>query len=217
MTGGNVSFYNQTGDVPIHPTPVVAVLGVIDDVAARIPSGWQDEGNNIYLLGVTRDELDGSAWAGTIHGHLGGLPPAVDLAAERTLATLISAGGSESLLASAHDLADGGLGQALAEAVLRFGVGARVWISEILERDGVDATAALFSESTGRMLVSVPREDDVKFKGLCEGRGYPVLRIGVTEDSGALELQDLFTVEIDELRAVHRGTLAAAFGPVVGG
>ncbi|HQJ35969.1 MAG TPA: phosphoribosylformylglycinamidine synthase subunit PurL, partial [Rhodoglobus sp.] len=217
VTGGNVSFYNQTGDVPIHPTPVVAVLGVIDDVAARIPSGWQDEGNNIYLLGVTRDELDGSAWAGTIHGHLGGLPPAVDLAAEKTLATLISAGGSESLLASAHDLADGGLGQALAEAVLRFGVGARVWISEILERDGVDATAALFSESTGRMLVSVPREDDVKFKGLCEGRGYPVLRIGVTEDSGALELQDLFTVEIDELRAVHRGTLAAAFGPVVGG
>ena len=217
VTGGNVSFYNQTGDVPIHPTPVVAVLGVIDDVAARIPSGWQDEGNNIYLLGVTRNELDGSAWAGTIHGHLGGLPPAVDLAAERTLAALISAGGSESLLASAHDLADGGLGQALAEAVLRFGVGARVWISEILERDGVDATAALFSESTGRMLVSVPREDDVKFKGLCEGRGYPVLRIGVTEDSGALELQDLFTVEIDELRAVHRGTLAAAFGPVVGG
>ena len=216
VTGGNVSFYNQTGDVPIHPTPVVAVLGVIDDVAARIPSGWQDEGNNIYLLGVTRDELDGSAWAGTIHGHLGGMPPTVDLAEEKKLAALISAGGGESLLASAHDLADGGLAQALAEAVLRFGIGARVWISEIIERDGVDATAALFSESTGRMLVSVPREDDVKFKGLCEGRGYPVLRIGVTEDSGALELQDLFTVEIDELRAVHRGTLAAAFGPVVG-
>ena len=54
VTGGNVSFYNQTGDVPIHPTPVVAVLGVIDDVARRIPSGWQDEGNNIYLLGTTR-------------------------------------------------------------------------------------------------------------------------------------------------------------------
>ncbi|MFM9876852.1 MAG: phosphoribosylformylglycinamidine synthase subunit PurL, partial [Rhodoglobus sp.] len=216
VTGGNVSFYNQTGDVPIHPTPVVAVLGVIDDVAARIPSGWQDEGNNIYLLGITRDELDGSAWAGTIHGHLGGLPPAVDLAAEKRLAGLISAGGSESLLASAHDLADGGLGQALAEAVLRFGVGARVWISEIIDRDGVDTTAALFSESAGRMLVSVAREDDVKFVGLCVGRGYPVLRIGVTEDSGALELQDLFTIGIDELRSVHRATLAAAFGPVLG-
>ena len=55
---------------------------MIDDVARRIPSGWQDEGDNIYLLGVTREELDGSAWAGTIHGHLGGLPPAVDLARE---------------------------------------------------------------------------------------------------------------------------------------
>ena len=74
VTGGNVSFYNQTGDVPIHPTPVVAVLGVIDDVARRIPSGWQDEGNNIYLLGTTRDELDGSAWAGVLHDHLGGRP-----------------------------------------------------------------------------------------------------------------------------------------------
>jgi phosphoribosylformylglycinamidine synthase len=91
-----------------------------------------------------------------------------------------------------------------------------VWITEIVERDGIDATAALFSESTARMLVSVPREDDVKFVGLCEGRGYPVLRIGVTEDSGALEVQDEFTVSIEELRSVHRGTLAAAFGSVVG-
>ena len=216
VTGGNVSFYNQTGDVPIHPTPVVAVLGVIDDVARRIPSGWQDEGNNIYLLGVTRDELDGSAWAGAIHDHLGGVPPVVDLAAEQRLAGLIAGGSLESLIASAHDLADGGLGQALAESVLRFGVGARVWLTEIMERDGVDATAALFSESTGRMLVSVPREDDVKFRGLCEGRDYPVLRIGVTEDSGSLEVQDEFTLAIDELRGIHTGTLPAAFGPLVG-
>jgi phosphoribosylformylglycinamidine (FGAM) synthase-like enzyme len=211
-----VSFYNQTGDVPIHPTPVVAVLGTVDDVARRIPSGWQDEGDNIYLLGVTRDELDGSAWAGAVHDHLGGVPPVVDLAGERALAGLIAGGSQESLIASAHDLADGGLGVALVESVLRFGVGARVWITEIMERDGVDATAALFSESTGRMLVSVPREDDVKFRGLCEGRGYPVLRIGVTEDSGALEVQGQFTLAVDELRGVSRATLATAFGPVVG-
>jgi len=216
VTGGNVSFYNQTGDVPIHPTPVVAVLGIIDDVAKRIPSGWQDEGNNIYLLGITREELDGSAWAGTVHNHLGGRPPAVDFAAEQKLAALLSAGGDQSLIASAHDLGDGGLAQALAESVLRFGVGARVWLSEIIERDGVDATTALFSESTARMLVSVPREDDVKFVGLCEGRGYPVLRIGVTDAGGALEIQDQFTLSIDELRGTHRATLADAFGPVVG-
>ena len=83
VTGGNVSFYNQTGDVPIHPTPVIAVLGVIDDVARRVPSGWQDDGHNIYLLGDTAAELDGSAWAGVVHDHLGGRPPAVDLAGEK--------------------------------------------------------------------------------------------------------------------------------------
>ena len=221
VTGGNVSFYNQTGDVPIHPTPVVAVLGTIADVATRIPSGWQDEGDNIYLLGTTALELDGSAWAGVIHSHLGGMPPRVDLEAELALAALISAGSSSAgssggMVASAHDIADGGLAQALAEAVLRFGIGARVWLTEIMERDGVDATTALFSESTGRVIVSVPREDDVKFQGLCEGRGYPVLRIGVTDDSGELEVQDRFTVSLDELRRTHGETLPARFGPLVG-
>ncbi|MCU1422457.1 MAG: phosphoribosylglycinamide synthetase, partial [Microbacteriaceae bacterium] len=215
VTGGNVSFYNQTGTEPIHPTPVVAVLGTIDDVADRIPSGWQDEGNNIYLLGVTRDELDGSAWAGVVHDHLGGLPPMVDFAAEQALAGVIKAGSDQNIVASAHDLSDGGLAQALSESVLRFGLGARVWIGELMDRDGVDATAALFSESGARAIVSVPREDDVRFVGLCEGRGVPALRIGVTSGT-ALEVQDRFTLELDELRGVHRGALPARFGAVIG-
>jgi len=213
VTGGNVSFYNQTGTTAIHPTPVIAVLGLIDDVARRIPSGWQDDGHNIYLLGTTRSELDGSAWAGVIHDHLGGRPPAVDLAFERRLAETIASGALESLIASAHDLADGGLAQALVDSILRFGIGARVWLDELMERDGIDATAALFSESTGRMIVSVPREDDVKFLGLCKGRDIPVLRIGVTDaTSGTLEIQDRFTVSIDELRGASTTTLQATFG-----
>ncbi|GEB95558.1 phosphoribosylformylglycinamidine synthase subunit PurL [Microbacterium lacticum] len=220
VTGGNVSFYNQTGDTPIFPTPVVGVLGIIDDVARRIPSGWQDAGENIYLLGITSTELSGSAWAGTVHGHLGGRPPAVDLAAERRLAELIQAASRQELVSSAHDLSSGGLGQALAEAVMRFGVGARVWLREIMERDGVDAATALFSESTGRVIVSVPREEDVKFRGLCEGRGYPVLRIGVTDpaadgDEPALEVQNVFTLTVPELRAISQATFPAAFGATV--
>ncbi|WP_210479920.1 phosphoribosylformylglycinamidine synthase subunit PurL [Naasia sp. SYSU D00948] len=214
VTGGNVSLYNQTGDQPIHPTPVVAVLGVIDDVARRIPSGWQDEGHNLYLLGTTSLELDGSAWAGVVHDHLGGRPPAVDLEREKDLAALLAAAASESLLGSAHDLADGGLAQALAESALRFGVGARMWLGELCERDAIDAATALFSESTGRVLVSVPREDDVRFVGLCEGRGYPVLRIGVTDGSGpdaAIEVQDLFRIPLDELRVRWTATLPAHF------
>ncbi|MEV8267542.1 phosphoribosylformylglycinamidine synthase subunit PurL [Microbacterium sp. NPDC076911] len=220
VTGGNVSFYNQTGDQPIFPTPVVGVLGIIDDVARRIPSGWQDAGENIYLLGVTSNELSGSQWAGTIHGHLGGRPPAVDLGQERKLAELIHAGSLQSLISSAHDLSSGGLAQSLAESVMRFGVGARVWLNEIMDRDGVDAATALFSESTGRVLVTVPREDDVKFRGLCEGRGYPVLRIGVTDsaadgDDPALEVQGLFTLPLVELRDLSTATLPDAFGATI--
>ncbi|MEV7692889.1 phosphoribosylformylglycinamidine synthase subunit PurL [Microbacterium sp. NPDC089189] len=220
VTGGNVSFYNQTGDTPIHPTPVVGVMGIIDDVARRIPSGWQDAGENLYLLGVTANELSGSAWADVVHDHLGGRPPAVDLAAEKRLAQLLRAAGDQGLVSSAHDLSEGGLGQALAEGVMRFGVGARVWLTEIMERDGVDAASALFSESTGRVIVSVPREEDVKFRGLCDGRGYPVLRIGVTDeaadgDEAVLEVQGVFTAPVSELRTRSRATLPAAFGHTV--
>ena len=220
VTGGNVSFYNQTGDVPIHPTPVVAVLGTIDDVARRVPSGWQDPGDNVYLLGTTALELDGSAWAGVVHGHLGGRPPAVDLAREKELGELLAAAAHEGLLNAAHDLADGGLALALTEASLRFGVGVRVFLDELLDRDGIDLATALFSESTARAIVAVPREEDVKFTRLCEGRGFPVLRIGVT-DAGApegatLDLQGAFSIPLADIRAAHQAPLRDAFGPVVG-
>ena len=214
VTGGNVSFYNQTGDQPIHPTPVVGVLGIIDDVERRVPSAWQDEGNNIYLLGVTRNELDGSAWAGTIHEHLGGLPPQLSLDDEKALAHLVQGAALEGLLMSAHDLSEGGLAQALAESVARFGIGARVWLNDIIERDGMDLTSALFSESTARAIVTVPREDDVKFSGLCEARGYPVLRIGVTDGRGpeaTLHVQDVFTVPVAEICERSNATLPRFF------
>jgi phosphoribosylformylglycinamidine synthase len=212
VTGGNVSFYNQTGDVAIFPTPVVGVLGVIDDVARRIPSGWQDEGNNIYLLGITKDELDGSVWSEVVHDHLGGKPPVVDLDFEKRLAELLHGASLQGLIASATDLSEAGLAQALTESVLRFNMGARVWISELCERDGIDRTSALFSESTGRVLVSVGREDDVKFVGLCDARNIPVLRIGVTDNTGELEIQDLATWKLDELREPWAATLPELFG-----
>ncbi|HWH26702.1 MAG TPA: phosphoribosylformylglycinamidine synthase subunit PurL [Pseudolysinimonas sp.] len=221
VTGGNVSFYNQTGDVPIHPTPVVAVLGTIDNVARRVPSGWQDAGDNLYLLGTTSLELDGSAWAGVVHGHLGGRPPAVDLAAEKQLAELLAGGAHEGLFNAAHDLSDGGLAAALVEGSLRFGVGVRVYLDDILARDGVDAATALFSESTGRAIVAVPREEDVKFTQMCEGRGYPVLRIGVTDAGGpegaAVEIQGLTTIPLAELRAANAAPLREHFGAHVAG
>lgn len=217
VTGGNVSLYNQTGTTPIHPTPVVAVLGVIDTVDRRLPSGWQDDGENIYLLGATRDELDGSIWADVMHGHLGGLPPAPDLAAEKALAGLMVVAARDGLVTSAHDVSVGGLFTTLSEAVLRRGVGARIWLSEVLEENNIDHTAALFSETVARMVVTVAREDDVKFRGLCAGRSVTVARIGVTElPSRSLDIADLFSLSLEELDAARRGTLPAILGPVVG-
>ncbi|MGH3329294.1 MAG: phosphoribosylformylglycinamidine synthase subunit PurL, partial [Streptomycetales bacterium] len=127
VTGGNVSFYNQTGASAIHPTPVVGVLGVIDDVSRRTPTGFgaggDSDGDVLLLLGETRAELGGSEWAHVVHGHLGGQPPRVDLARERALAEVLVAGSREGLLAAAHDLSDGGLAQALVEGCLRGGPG----------------------------------------------------------------------------------------------
>ena len=209
VTGGNVSFYNQTGDVAILPTPVVGVLGVIDDVTRRTPVGFAGEGQQIYLLGTTRDELDGSEWAHVVHGHLGGLPPQARPRPSRPSSpTLLINASRDGLIDAAHDLSDGGLAQALVESCLRHDVGARVWLPEEL-----DPFVALFSESTARAIVAVPRSEEVRFTDMCSARGFAHQRIGVTDGRGAdatLDVQDQFTVPLAELRAAWSATLPAA-------
>jgi phosphoribosylformylglycinamidine synthase len=210
VTGGNVSLYNQTGETAILPTPVVAVLGVIDDVTRRTPSGFVAEGQQIYLLGTTREELSGSEWAHVVHGHLGGRPPVVDLAAERELADILVNGSRDGLIDAAHDLSDGGLAQALVESCLRRGIGARVWFP-----DDLDPFVALFSESAGRAIVAVPRSEEVRFTDMCTARGFPHVRIGVTDGSGAdavLDVQGQFSVPLEELRTAWSATLPNALG-----
>jgi phosphoribosylformylglycinamidine synthase len=212
VTGGNVSLYNQTADVAIHPTPVVAVLGVMDDVARRTPSGWKTPGQDIYLLGTTADEFGGSAWTQVAHGHLGGLPPRVDLDRERRLGEILVAASRQGLVEAAHDLSEGGLAVALAEASLRNGVGARIWLDEVCGRDGVDAFTVLFSESTGRAIVAVPHSEQSLFTDLCTSRGFAQARIGVVEQEGrALDVQGQFILPLDELRTSHTSTLPAIF------
>lgn len=214
VTGGNVSLYNQTGANPIHPTPVVATLGRFDDVSRRTPSGFHAEadGQAVYLMGVTADELDGSEFA-NLRGHLGGVPPQVDLAAEKLLGDLLINASRDGMIDAAHDLSEGGLAAGLAEMVLRFGVGARVNLGEIIERDGVDAFTALFSESQARALVAVPRTEEVRFKDMTTARRFPVARIGVVDvASAALEVQDQFVLPIEELRAAWAGTMPRYFG-----
>ncbi|RIQ36737.1 phosphoribosylformylglycinamidine synthase subunit PurL [Jiangella rhizosphaerae] len=206
VTGGNVSLYNQTGDAAILPTAIVGVLGVLDDVARRTPQGFRESGQVIYLLGETRDEFGGSEWAWAEHQHLGGRPPSVDLVAERELAEILVNASRDGLIDAAHDLSDGGLAVALAESVLRYGVGARVWVP-----DGLDPFVFLFSESQARAIVAVPRSEEVRFTDMCSARRFPHQRIGVVDDGGVLDVQGRFTVPLDELRTAHESTLSSAF------
>ena len=209
VTGGNVSFYNQTGTTPILPTPVVGVLGVIDDVARRTPTAFgETPGESVYLLGETRDELDGSIWAQVAHDHLGGLPPKVDLKWEATLARILATSSKDGLISSAHDLSEGGLAQALVESAL----GGECGLRGVLPANG-DPLVGLFSESSGRVIVSVPRSEEIRFQQMLTAQAIPHTRIGVTDtDSGTFEVQDQFSLSMDELRAAHEGTLPALFG-----
>ncbi len=202
VTGGNVSFYNQTGATAINPTPVIGVLGVIDDVAKRVPSGFGAAGLQIVLLGETADELDGSAWAWVAHRHLGGRPPQVRLEAERALAGLLAEVCRQSLAATAHDLSEGGLAQALAEACLIGDVGATVRLPG-------DPFVALFSESSARAVVGTA--DGQAVLALASTHGVPAAVIGETGGT-SFAVEGLFAVGLDELRAQWEGTLPALFG-----
>ncbi|BAL85339.1 putative phosphoribosyl formylglycinamidine synthase II [Actinoplanes missouriensis 431] len=212
VTGGNVSFYNQTGAAAIHPTPVVGVLGVFDDVARRIPMGFPPPakagGDLVYLLGETRNELSGSEWAWVTHGHLGGKPPRVDLAAEQTLGAMMARASKAGLVSSAHDLSDGGLAQALVESCLRRDVGVKVSFPQ----DGVSPFVQLFSESAGRAVVAVPRGHEKAFLALAAEFGVPVTALGVTTEEQSLQVQDQFTIGLGELREAWSGTLKKLFG-----
>lgn len=132
----------------------------------------------------------------------------MDLKKEKQLAELIHGASIQGLIESAHDLSEGGLAVAVIEASLRFNVGCRIWLGELTERDRIDATAALFSESQSRVIVSVGREDDVKFQSLCEARGVSVLRIGVTDkESNAIDIQGIANLLLAEIRQAWSGTL----------
>jgi phosphoribosylformylglycinamidine synthase II len=210
VTGGNVSFYNSTADVAINPTPVIGVLGLLDDVARRTPMGFAAEGESVLLLGETRDELGGSEWAWAEHRHLGGRPPTVDLERERLLGEVLVSGSRDGMLSSAHDLSDGGLAQALVESSLARGIGARVVLPA-----GLDPFVQLFSESAGRVIVTVPRSEELRFTEMCDARGLPCTRIGVT-DGDALDVQDVLSLPLETIREAYEATLPRLFGPLAG-
>jgi phosphoribosylformylglycinamidine synthase subunit PurL len=204
VTGGNVSFYNQTGGQAIQPTPVIGVLGVHDDVRQRVRSGFSSAGDAVVLLGQTAAELGGSLWAWVTHRHLGGSPPAVDFTAEARLARLLTAAAARGLLTAGHDLSDGGLAIALAEACLTGGTGCAVTLPG-------DPFTLLFSESAARAVVAIRPGGGPEFAELCVRTDVPAFVIGSTGGQ-SLQVSDAFEIPLAELAAAHRAPLPALFG-----
>lgn len=175
----------------------------------RTPTAFGAEpGETLILLGDTRDEFDGSIWAQVTGDHLGGLPPTVDLAREQLLAEVLTSASRDGLISAAHDLSEGGLIQAVLESALAGEVGCRIVLPE-----GADPFVALFSESSGRVLVAVPRTEESRFTAMCEARGLPASRIGVVDEgSDSIDVQGQFSVTLDDLRRTSEGVLPKLFG-----
>ena len=218
VSGGNVSFYNQTGEEPILPTPVVGVLGVIDDVHKSIGNelGHVDEPEVLVLLGETKDEFGGSIWQ-QVNAHeqghqakdgLNGLPPQVDLANEQRLADFFV--GNEGITA-AHDISEGGLAVTAFEMAKRSGVGLSLDLSKVHE----DAFVAAFSESASRVLVATTADRVDTLLHRAEECGVPAVVVGQTTDNGELELGGE-SIAVSELRGAWAATLPDLFGHAVG-
>jgi phosphoribosylformylglycinamidine synthase subunit PurL len=176
VVGGNVSFYNESRGENIHPTPVVGVVGLIDDLQSPPPPPALRDGDEIVLLGRTLGELGGSEWAAVVHGFAGGRAPAADLEAAATLHPLVSGLVRRGAVGGIHDCSDGGLAVTLAEMSIRGGVGFLLDLADT--GTGFGAARELFCESANRVVVSVAPEhlDDVLASA--RAAGVPATRLG---------------------------------------
>jgi phosphoribosylformylglycinamidine synthase len=175
ITGGNVSLYNETDGQAIYPTPVIGVVGLIED-ASRAQSSWfKKEGDEVYLLGTTADDIGGSEYLKTVHRRVAGRPPKLDLKAEKRLIDLMGEAAAAGLLCSAHDASDGGIAVALAECCFNreeAGLGARL----DLPASSLRPDRLLFSETPSRMIVSTREAADLET--LAHHYDVPCSRLG---------------------------------------
>ena len=196
VTGGNVSFYNQTGEVAILPTPIIGVLGVIDDVRTRTPMGFTQADLELWLIGETHFDFAGSEWA-LIHNQRGGHGPKSDLQREQRLIELLLSG--KGYFKAAHDLSQGGLAASITEMVLRHNVGAKLKLT--------DPARDLFSETPGRVIVAISNSE--KLTELSSKHKIPVSQIGRT-GGDQLVINDC-QISLSELRQAHTETFPRLF------
>ncbi|HEY3173346.1 MAG TPA: phosphoribosylformylglycinamidine synthase subunit PurL [Thermoanaerobaculia bacterium] len=205
VVSGNVSFYNETDGLAIPPTPTVGMVGLLEDVSRRVGLALRREGDVVALLGETKDELGASEYLRTVHGRDDGPCPEVNLEAERRLVDLLVRLAEEGLLASAHDVSDGGLAVALAECAMKSGLGAEISLEETIR-----PSALLFGETTGRALITFPSGKERPIGEAAAATGVPFRAIGRV-GGAALSLRIAGRVSIEEDVASLREIWTTAF------
>jgi phosphoribosylformylglycinamidine synthase len=183
ITGGNVSLYNETDGSAIYPTPTIGVVGLLEHADRVVSRRFQEAGAAIVLLGEGRGELGGSEYLKVVHDLVRGVPPALDLDAERALQSLLVTLADERLVRSAHDCSDGGLAVTIAECCFdTIGIGAEISIdaAQIAQDARVNGAAALFGESASRVVVSVVPEVVTAVLERAAAAGVPARVIGQT-------------------------------------
>jgi phosphoribosylformylglycinamidine synthase subunit PurL len=200
VTGGNVSFYNESGGSAVYPTPVVGMLGLIEDHRLRVGIGFEPR-TAVYLLGETFPELGGSEYAEVVLGQVSGRPPGLDLDREARLVRLLVTAAGSDLVASAHDCSDGGLAVTLAESAVAGNCGFAAAVPGDLP-----AHVALFSESASRAVVTVHPAKATTFEALAAHHEVPFAMLGET-GGPRMVFDDLFEATVAECRDVHEGTI----------
>ncbi len=175
VTGGNVSFYNDTEGLSIHPTPVIGIVGLMEDIGQAVTPGFKAAGDAVVLIGESFEELGGTEYLKVVHGLEAGAPPTIDLEQEKRNQELLLEAIEAGLVRSAHDLSEGGLAVALAESAFH---GARKRGCEIDFEGAMRADALLFGESQSRVLVTCRRKDAGRLAKLAASRGVPLRVIG---------------------------------------
>jgi phosphoribosylformylglycinamidine synthase len=200
VTGGNVSFYNESPESAVYPTPTIGMVGLIEDLAHITPAYFRQEGDLIYLIGETKPEIGGSEFLKEYYGKVSGDCPALDLKMEHHTHLTVLQAIRSGWVQSAHDLADGGLAVTLAECCIinrEAPIGAEVQI----DFGKMRPEWFLFSESQSRFLVSVKPENQHHFEAFFSGRHLPLTHLGKTSGNRLRinNMIDLPLVRLDEI------------------
>jgi phosphoribosylformylglycinamidine synthase len=204
VTGGNVSFYNESPDTAVYPTPTIGMVGLVEDLKHITTSYFKDEGDVIYLLGEDKEELGGSEYAKVIHNKVAGESPTINLDEEKKLQDALLNLIRKGLIKSAHDISEGGIVSALSECCIinqEKQIGCEVEIPIKSRND-----FSLFSESQSRIIISVSQEKLLELEPELKLASVKFTKLGVVTGS-LLKLNNLFEVTVNELSDIYYNTI----------